>query len=79
LPTSSRRRCPPASERARAAVGYLALLAAAAALRWSVPQEIGELFARTRLRDRHDGVLGTSDIGGTAEARDLLDRALPPK
>jgi putative acyl-CoA dehydrogenase len=63
---------------ARAAVGHLALLAAAAALRWSVPQEVGELFARTRLRDRHDGMLGASDIP-TAEARDLLDRALPPK
>jgi putative acyl-CoA dehydrogenase len=63
---------------ARAAVGHLALLAAAAALRWSAPEEIAELFARTRLRDRHDGMLGTGDISAD-EARVLLERALPLK
>jgi len=63
---------------ARAAVGRLALLAAAAALRGSAPPAAAELFARTRLRDRHGAMLGTSDIGAD-EARGLLERALPPR
>ena len=61
---------------ARAAVGRLALLAAAAALRASAPPEVAELFARTRLQDRHDAIYGTSDIGPD-EARRLLARVLP--
>ena len=60
---------------ARAAVGRLALLAAAAALRESVPA-VAELFARTRLADRHGALFGTSDLAPD-EARFLLDRALP--
>ena len=60
---------------ARAGVGRLALLAAAAALRSSAPPEVAELFARTRLSARQDAMYGTSDLG-VGEAR-LLDRALP--
>jgi len=60
---------------ARAAVGRLALLAAAAALRDSA-SAVAELFARTRLHEPHAGLYGTSDIGD-AELRLLLDRALP--
>ena len=60
---------------ARAAVGRLAVLAAAAALRESAP-EVAELFARTRLSATHDGLLGTSDISAKRAAF-LIDRALP--
>jgi putative acyl-CoA dehydrogenase len=63
---------------ARTAVGRLALLAAAAALRKSGTPEGAEFFARTRLHDRHDAMLGTSDIGAD-EARGLLERALPTR
>ncbi len=66
---------PDAEAHARAGVGRLALLAAAAALRGSAPPEVTELFARTRLSTRHDAMYGTSDLG-VGEAR-LLDRALP--
>jgi putative acyl-CoA dehydrogenase len=61
---------------ARGAVGRLALLAAAAALRWSAPEETGELFARTWLQERHDVMLGAGDIA-TSDANDVLERALP--
>jgi putative acyl-CoA dehydrogenase len=61
--------------RARLAVGQLALLAAAAAVRECAPA-IAEIFARTRLHEPHAGMLGTSKLGSD-EARDLLDRALP--
>jgi putative acyl-CoA dehydrogenase len=60
--------------RARALVGRLALLAAAAALRASAP-EIAEIFARTRLRSR-ETMWGSAEL----EHRErivLLDRALP--
>jgi putative acyl-CoA dehydrogenase len=60
---------------ARAAVGRLALLAAAAALRESAPMA-AELFARTRLLAPHDALLGTSDIAAK-DAAFLMDRALP--
>jgi putative acyl-CoA dehydrogenase len=61
--------------RARLAVGRLALLAAAAALRESAPAT-AEIFARTRLDEPHAGMLGTSNVGSD-EARVLLERALP--
>src|SRR5947209_12163312 len=61
--------------RARLAVGQLALLAAAAALRECAPA-VAEIFARTRLHEPHGGMLGTSKLGSD-EARLLLDRALP--
>jgi putative acyl-CoA dehydrogenase len=67
-----------AETRARAAVGRLALLAAAAAMRGSAPPAAAELFARTRLRERHGTMLGTSDIAAD-EANGVLERALPPK
>jgi putative acyl-CoA dehydrogenase len=67
--------CEDSEAGARAAVGRLALLAAAAALRESAPA-VAELFARTRLRDRHGALFGASDIAAN-EARLLLDRALP--
>jgi len=60
---------------ARAAVGWLACLAAAAALRASAP-EVAALFAQTRLAERHEPMFGTSSIAPN-EARLLLDRALP--
>jgi putative acyl-CoA dehydrogenase len=61
--------------RARLAVGQLALLAAAAAVRECAPA-IAEIFARTRLHEPHAGMLGTSKLGSD-EAGVLLDRALP--
>ncbi len=65
----------PDSERAaRAAVETLALLAAAAALNAVHPAH-AELFARTRLAERHGGFYGAADLDA-AQARALLDRAL---
>jgi len=66
---------PDAEAHARASVGRLALLAAAAALRSSAPSEVAELFARTRLSAHHDAMYGTSDLGA-GEPR-LLARTLP--
>jgi putative acyl-CoA dehydrogenase len=68
---------PDAEAQARAAVGRLALLAAAAALRRSAPAEVVELFARTRLADRHGAIYGTSDVSSD-KAHRLLEHALPP-
>jgi putative acyl-CoA dehydrogenase len=65
-----------AEAEARAAVERLALLAAAAALRQSAASEVANLFARTRLQDRHGTLYGTSGIAAD-EARHLIDRALP--
>ncbi len=65
-----------AEAQARSAVGRLAVLAAAAALRRSATPEVVELFARTRLADSHGVIYGTSRIGSD-EARRLLERALP--
>jgi putative acyl-CoA dehydrogenase len=62
--------------RARAAVGRLALLAAAAALQQGAPPMVAEGFTRTRLGDAQGMIYGTSDIA-TDEARHLLERALP--
>jgi putative acyl-CoA dehydrogenase len=61
---------------ARAAVGRLAMLAAAAALRESAPA-IAEIFARTRLATPHGALFGTTDLAAGALAR-LIERALPP-
>ena len=60
---------------ARAAVGRLARLAAAAALRASAPA-VAELFARTRLHDSHEALFGTARMNAQ-ETRLLLGRALP--
>ena len=65
-----------AEAQARAAVGHLAMLAAAAALRQSAPPEIAGLFARTRLAARHAAMYGTSALSPN-EARAVLERALP--
>jgi putative acyl-CoA dehydrogenase len=65
-----------AEARARAAVGGLALLAAAAALCDGSTPEIAELFARTRLAARHGGLYGTSAISDGSAGR-VLARALP--
>jgi putative acyl-CoA dehydrogenase len=62
---------------ARAAVGQLAMLAAAAALRQSSAPEIAALFACTRLADCHGAMYGTSAIAAS-EADAVLERALPP-
>jgi putative acyl-CoA dehydrogenase len=67
-----------AETHARAAVGRLALLAAAAALRARATPAVAEVFARTRLRDHHDAMLGTSEIAAD-ETAILLERALPSK
>ena len=64
-----------AESMARAAVGRLALLAAAAALCESAPM-VAQLFARTWLLGRHDALLGTSDVAAK-DAELLTDRALP--
>jgi putative acyl-CoA dehydrogenase len=66
-----------AESAARAAVGSLALLAAAAALRESAPK-VAELFARTRLSARHDALLGTGGIAAN-DAAFLMERALPAR
>jgi putative acyl-CoA dehydrogenase len=60
---------------ARAAVERLALLAAAIALRESA-LPVGELFARTRLEERHAALFGATALSAT-EMQRLLDRALP--
>ncbi|MFN5034980.1 MAG: acyl-CoA dehydrogenase family protein, partial [Bradyrhizobium sp.] len=66
----------PDSERiARLAVEKLALLAAAAALN-QVSQKSAELFAATRLAERHAGMYGAVDLSD-ADQRALLARALP--
>ncbi|GKQ50581.1 acyl-CoA dehydrogenase family protein [Bradyrhizobium sp. Ce-3] len=66
----------PDSERiARLAVEQLALLAAAAALNQVSPGN-AELFAATRLAERHAGMYGAVDISD-ADQRALLARALP--
>jgi putative acyl-CoA dehydrogenase len=65
-----------AEARARSAVGRLALLAAAAALREGSAPQVAELFARTRLGVRHGAMYGTGDIAPD-DARLLLERALP--
>jgi putative acyl-CoA dehydrogenase len=67
---------PDAETEARVAVGRLALLAAAAALRQSAGPEVATLFARTRLQDGHGPMYGTSEIS-LDDARRLIDRALP--
>ena len=67
--------CADAEKDARAAVGHLAQLAAAAALRESAPA-VAEPFARTRLHDCHGALFGTSDFAANEAAR-LIDRALP--
>ena len=59
---------------ARAAVGSLAQLAAVAALRESAPA-VAEAFARTRLRDCHGSIFGSSDIA-SEEAERVIERAL---
>ncbi|NEU94572.1 acyl-CoA dehydrogenase family protein [Bradyrhizobium uaiense] len=66
----------PDSERvARLAVEKLALLAAAAALNQVSPGS-AELFAATRLAERHAGMYGAVDLSD-ADQRALLARALP--
>ena len=66
----------PDSERvARLAVEKLALLSAAAALNGVSPPQ-AELFAATRLAGNHAGMYGAIDLG-IADARALLERALP--
>jgi putative acyl-CoA dehydrogenase len=60
---------------ARAVVGRLAVLAAAAALRESAPA-MAELFARTRLLHPGDGLFGSGDIS-RQHTDVLIDRALP--
>jgi putative acyl-CoA dehydrogenase len=62
---------------ARAAVGRLALLAAAAALRLGATPDIADLFARTRLQVGHGLLYGATDLG-FAQAQRVLARALPP-
>jgi putative acyl-CoA dehydrogenase len=62
---------------ARAAVDRLAHLATAAALGQSAGYEIANLFARSRLENRHGAIYGTSEIA-PEEARRLIDRALSP-
>jgi putative acyl-CoA dehydrogenase len=64
-----------AEKDARAAVGSLAQLAAAAALTESAPG-VAEAFARTRLRDCHGSLFGIGDIAPD-EAERLIERALP--
>ncbi|WP_050399762.1 acyl-CoA dehydrogenase family protein [Bradyrhizobium embrapense] len=66
----------PDSERiARLAVEKLALLAATAALNQVAPKN-AELFAVTRLAERHAGMYGAVDLSD-ADQRALLARALP--
>jgi putative acyl-CoA dehydrogenase len=64
-----------AEAQARATVGRLALLAAAAALGRTAPA-VAERFARSRLADRHGAIYGAGSIEPD-ETRRLLERALP--
>ena len=64
-----------AQSQARAAVGRLALLAAAAALRTCAP-ESAELFARNWVDEDHGPLLGTSSMSAK-ETTLLMERALP--
>jgi putative acyl-CoA dehydrogenase len=66
-----------AEAHARSAVGRLALLAAAAALREGSTPQVAELFARTRLADRHGAMYGTADIS-PGDVGQLLERVLAP-
>ena len=66
---------PDAEAHARAGVGRLALLAAAAALRSGAPPDVAELFAGTRLGASRDTMYGANDLGAGADR--LLERALP--
>jgi putative acyl-CoA dehydrogenase len=60
---------------ARIAVGRLALLAAAAALKSCAPAPVAEIFARTRLAATRATLYGAADIdAGTTQL--LLQRAL---
>jgi putative acyl-CoA dehydrogenase len=68
-------RQPDAERVARMAVEQLALLAAAAALHDIFPKH-AELFAATRLKERHGSLYGAADLSDT-DARGLLERALP--
>jgi putative acyl-CoA dehydrogenase len=61
---------------ARGLVERLAFLAAAAALRECAPPMIGDIFARTRLAERHSGLFGTSAIE-SGDADIILRRTLP--
>ena len=62
--------------KARGAVGRLALLTAAAAMRQSSPAAVTDVFARTRLASQHGALFGASEIPA-ANARTVLQRALP--
>ncbi|MGA7488472.1 MAG: acyl-CoA dehydrogenase family protein [Xanthobacteraceae bacterium] len=66
-----------AQARGRAAVGRLALLAAATALRRTSAPEVAELFARTRLADGHGAMYGSTSVLAPADTRLVLERALP--
>jgi len=68
-------RAPDSERSARRAVETLALLAATAALNAVHPAH-ADLFARTRLAERHAGFYGAADLSA-AQARALLERALP--
>jgi len=68
-------RQPDAERVARMAVEQLALLAATAALHDIFPKH-AELFAATRLKERHGSLYGAADLSDT-DARGLLERALP--
>jgi putative acyl-CoA dehydrogenase len=65
-----------AEAHARAAVERIAVLAALVTLRDSAPAEVTELFARTRLAERHGATYGAVALDGRAAAA-LLERALP--
>jgi len=67
---------PDGEAHARAAVEWMALLAATAALRVGAPAPIAELFARTRLGSGQGAMFGAGDLNA-AEATAILERALP--
>lgn len=69
-------RAPDSERTARYAVEILALLAATAALNALAPRH-AELFAASRLGSARGGFYGAADIAD-ADARGLLERALPP-
>src|SRR5215468_6703111 len=67
---------PDGEAHARAAVEWMALLAATAALRVGAPAPIAELFARTRLAAKQGAMFGAGDFSA-GEASAILERALP--
>jgi putative acyl-CoA dehydrogenase len=63
-------------DNARALVGYVAVLASAAALRATAPAEVADAYTKTRMADRHGAIYGAAALDDST-ITSLLQRALP--